>query len=286
MRNSIMRTGYLALLGLLMLAGCGGVNRGHAGLKIYIITDLEGASGVWKFAQTEDANNGIGREACEYLMDDIAAVVRGFRDGGATEIIVLDGHGAGTVVPHLMQAPAKYVTGRKMPQVLQGLDESFAGLAIIGQHAMMGTPDGVLHHTESAKRENRYWFNGVESGELATGAIMAAHYNVPPIMVSGDEACCREARQFFGPGCVTVAVKKGVAREAAVLYPFAETRQALYEGAKRAIAAIPRCKPYRVSFPIKAKKQWLVPVPNQPNQPPKLTVKEGLIEDPLRILGF
>ena len=30
---------------------------------------------------------------------------------------------------------------------------------------MMGTPDGVLHHTQSSKTENRYWYNGVESGE-------------------------------------------------------------------------------------------------------------------------
>ena len=48
------------------------------------------------------------------------------------------------------------------------------------------------------------------------------------------EATCREATQFFGPNCVKVAVKRGRSREAAELYPFDETRQALYEGAKRA----------------------------------------------------
>ena len=54
-----------------------------------------------------------------------------------------------------------------------------------------------------------------------------------------------------------MAVKQGIARESAVLYPFAETRKALYEGAKQAMAAIPKCKPYRLDLPIKAKKQYL-----------------------------
>ena len=80
---------------------------------------------------------------------------------------------------------------------------------------------------------------------MAQCAAVAGHFGVPPILVTGDEATCREARKFFGGNCVTVAVKQGIAREAAVLYPFAETRKALYEGAKRAVAAIPNCKPYR-----------------------------------------
>jgi len=62
-------------------------------------------------------------------------------------------------------------------------------------------------------------------------------------MVSGDEATCREAKKFFEDDCVTLAVKRGLAREAAVLYPFEETRKALYDGAKRAVAAISSCKP-------------------------------------------
>jgi D-amino peptidase len=57
-------------------------------------------------------------------------------------------------------------------------------------------------------------------------------------MVSGDEATCCEAKKFFGDNCVTVTVKRGLSREAAVLYPFEETRKALYDGAKRAVAAI------------------------------------------------
>jgi D-amino peptidase len=149
---------------------------------------------------------------------------------------------------------------------------------------MMGTPDGVLAHTQSSRTENRYWYNGVESGELAQCAAIAGHYDVPPIMVTGDEATCREAAKFFGSNCVTVAVKRGITREAAVLYPFDETRQALYEGARRAVPAIGRCQPYKLSLPIQAKKEYLVF--DSPSGPGRRISKEGTIEDVLKLLDF
>ena len=255
-----------------------------APLKIYIVTDLEGASGVYKFSQTRETESPLYRPACEYLMGDLAAVVRGLRHAGVQEILILDGHGLQAFVPHLMEAGAKYITGKPRPGVLWGLDETYAGLIIVGQHAMAGTEDGVLSHTQSSRGENRYWYNGVESGELAQVAAYAAHYGVPPVMVTGDEATCREARKFFGEHCVTVAVKQGLAREAGVLYPFAETRQALYEGAKRVVAAIPSCKPYTVQFPAKAKKTYLVFDKESPDG--KLVTKEGEIATALEIYSF
>ena len=254
-----------------------------AQLKIYVNTDLEGASGVYKFSQTRDGATPLNREACEYLMGDLAAVVHGLRDGGATEVLVYDGHGAQAFIPHLMAPGARYATGKPKPE-MWGMDQSYAGLVLVGFHAMMGTPDGVLNHTRSSKTENRYWYNGVESGELVQLGTLAGCYGVPPIMVTGDEATCREARRFFGEGCVTVPVKQGISREAALLYPFTDTRHALYVGAKRAMKVIAQCKPYHLDLPIKAKKQYLVLGPE--GTEPKLITKEGVIEDPLHLLDF
>jgi D-amino peptidase len=258
-------------------------NPAAAQLKIYIDTDLEGASGVYKFTQTRETDTPLAREAREYFMGDLAAVVRGLRDAGAGEIFACDSHGNQAFIPHLMEPGAKYATG-KPKGALVGIDKTYSGLVLVGFHAMMGTADGVLHHTQNSKSENRYWYNGVESGEIAQIAAVAGGHGVPPILVTGDEAVCREAKKFFGDSVVTVAVKRGINREAAVLYPFEETRKALYEGAKKAVAAIPQCKPYRLSLPIKVKKQWLLADPS--GGEPKLTTKEGLIEDPLKLLEF
>ena len=251
--------------------------------KIYIMTDLEGASGVYSFAQTRARRlrsrtrrrntswaisrpwcAGCGREEQPTYSSSTATAPQAF-------------------VPHLMAPGAKYLTGKPRKEFLWGLDKSVAGLVLLAHHAMNGTPDGVLCHTQSSKTENRYWYNGVESGELAQVAAVAGHYGVPPILVTGDEATCRESQRFFGADCVTVAVKRGLARESAVLYPFEETRKALHEGAKQSVAAIPKCKPYRLALPIKAKKQFLQ---FDDSSSPKLATKEGTIADVLRLFDF
>lgn len=279
------------LLVFLMTAGLAAGQK-----KIYIITDLEGISGVYKFDQAWIKGTPLNLEACEYFMGDVAAVVRGLHDGGATEVMVCDGHGDQVVIPHLMVPGATYITGKPKPGPgsLWGLDKSFAGVVLLGFHSMRGTPDGNLNHTQGV--ENRYWYNGVESGELAQNAAIAGYFGVPPILVTGDEATCREARNFFGDNCVTVPVKRGIAREAAVLYPFEETRKALYEGAKHAMDVIQLCKPYTLETPIKVKIQYLKPVPSTKEYlekksipgywEPKLLTKEGTVQDVLHLLEF
>jgi len=253
-------------------------------VKIYIVTDLEGASGVYKFAQTREKDTPLNVAACRYLMEDINAVVRGLREGGAEKVVVLDGHGNQTVIPDLMEPGATHITGTPRSGPLCSIDKTYSALVLVGMHAMMGTPDGVLCHTQSSRRENRYWYNGVESGEIAQGAAIAGHYGLPTILVTGDEAACREAHKFLDPHCVTVAVKRGVGRQAAELYPFYETRKALYEGAKRAMTVIPLCKPYTLKLPIRAKKQWLSADAGDPKA--KVLTKEGLIPDMAHLLDF
>jgi hypothetical protein len=81
-----------------------------------------------------------------------------------------------------------------------------------------------------------------------------------------------------------VAVKQGINRESAMLYPMGETRPALYEGARRSMAAIGRCRPYDVKFPIQARKEWLSPDPA--GGQPKPRTKEGTIAEPLKLLDF
>jgi hypothetical protein len=69
-----------------------------------------------------------------------------------------------------------------------------------------------------------------------------------------------------------------------VLYPFDETRQRLYDGALQAVKAIPRCKPYKLSAPIQAKKEHLVF--DAPGAQGRLVTKEGVIEEVVKLLDF
>ena len=51
--------------------------------------------------------------------------------------------------------------------------------------------------------------NGIKCGEMAIDGGAAGDRDVPVIMVSGDDKCCKEARRFFRD-VVTVQVKKGL----------------------------------------------------------------------------
>lgn len=59
---------------LWLLAGLAASAAGGERLKIYIVTDLEGASGVYQFSQTREVGP-LNESAKEYLMGDIAAAI-------------------------------------------------------------------------------------------------------------------------------------------------------------------------------------------------------------------
>jgi len=258
--------------------------KSNRGPKIYVATDLEGISGVWRFAQTRDRTSPLYDQAAEYLMGDTAALVRGLREAGASKIVVADGHGGGNnFIPHLMVPGASYVTGQPRKRFGQ-LDESFDGIVLLGYHAMKGTPDGVLNHTQSSKTEVRYWYNGRESGEIAQCALSAGSLGVPVIMVTGDTATCREAKRFLGKGVVTVPTKRGISREAAELYAFEDTHRAIFEGAGKALAALPRCKPYKLKMPIKCKREWIEHT-DRPSET-RVQVREASVRDLTQIYAF
>ncbi|MBM4047513.1 MAG: aminopeptidase [Planctomycetes bacterium] len=225
-------------------------------MKIYISTDLEGISGVCIFEQTRERSSPLFEHARKLLMADIHAVVQGCLDGGAKEVVVMDGHGGGfNFVMDLAHPGATYVTGLERPHVMLGFDSTFSGVILLGFHAMNGTPTGILHHTQSSKSECKYWYNGRETGEIGQEAILTSHYQVPIIMVTGDQATCDEARQFLGDEIVTVAVKEGYSSQSGKLLAPARAHELLREGAARAMKQAPKCKPFKIDLPIEGKLQ-------------------------------
>ena len=64
-------------------------------MKIYIHTDLEGASGVNTINQIFPVGSPENLKACLDLTYDTDAAVKGAFDAGADEVYVLDCHGPG-----------------------------------------------------------------------------------------------------------------------------------------------------------------------------------------------
>ncbi|MCX8037686.1 MAG: M55 family metallopeptidase [Candidatus Sumerlaeia bacterium] len=218
-------------------------------MKIYISCDAEGASGIHR----------IPEEIPEYrtmMTRDVNAAVAGARAGGATEILVWDMHDSGkTLIYEELDAGAEYMMGAPYVERFPGLDASFAGVFLVGYHAMAGTPRAVCDHTMSSSMWQHIWVNGVMLGEVGLDALWAGRFGVPVLLVTGDDKVCAEARALLGD-IETAQVKEGWGRHAARLLSPAVARQLIFEKARAAIAKAGRIKPFTMSPPYEVKLKY------------------------------
>ncbi|HUW83087.1 MAG TPA: M55 family metallopeptidase [Phycisphaerae bacterium] len=215
-------------------------------MKIYIMTDLEGLSGVEDGSYIPE-ESPFFQDARRYLMGDVNAAIAGCFDGGADQVVVKDGHYRG-VNFILDRLDPRAVQDFAAPQWTGVLDESFDATMMIGQHAMAGTLDGFLCHTMSSASWWEYSINGRPHGELGMWATIAGHYDVPLIFVAGDRGACDEARQFI-EGITAVSVKQGRGRQRALCTPVTQAQAEIREGAKQAVKNIGNVKPYKIDLP-------------------------------------
>jgi D-amino peptidase len=217
-------------------------------MRIYIHTDLEGVSGIDSAEMIERAGPRY-RRCCELLMADVNAAVDGAFKGGADQVVVLDSHGGGdNFILELLDPRAQNDT-RPNGRWWGTLDGSCQGTFFVGAHAMAGTLNAFLDHTQSSVTWHDYFVNGRRMGELAQWAIVAGNWGVPMLMVSGDEAACAEAREFFDP-VETAVVKQGIGRNRAEPVDATEARSRISDAARRAVALVGRARPLIPSKPM------------------------------------
>jgi len=177
-------------------------------MKLYVMTDLEGVAGVLNFQDWTGPGKPYYDLAREFLTREVNAAVDGFFEGGATEILVVDGHGPGAIHLPLLDPRVDYLRGWGEGPWPLVLDETFDAVAWVGQHAKAGTEYGHLAHTQGTNYLDLS-INGVSIGEFGQLAMCASELGVRAIFGSGDEAFAKEA-QALVPGIETVAVKRGV----------------------------------------------------------------------------
>lgn len=220
-------------------------------MKICINTDLEGITGIDKMEMIQKDSPEY-KYSVERLAADINAAIDGAFAGGATYVTVLDNHGGGNNLdPSLLDRRAEYDV-KENGKWWGKLDNTFDGMFCIGCHAMAGTINGFLDHTMSSKSVFNYWVNGRKFGELGIFAMVAGHFDVPVIMVSGDEAACIEARQFLQPVECAI-VKRGVGRNRAELVDNDIALELIREAARKSMSLIGKAKPFKPILPMEIK---------------------------------
>jgi D-amino peptidase len=209
---------------------------------------MEGTSGIWRREQTDNVSTHY-QQGQELLMGDINAAVQGCYDGGATELVVCDTHGGGPNILIERMDPRPWYETPSESSPLPSLDKTFAGLILMCHHAMAGTQNGFLDHTQSSMHWFDYRINGESYGEIGQETAYAGHFDVPLIMVTGDDAACEETRRQF-PGAVTVSVKRGLSRSRACCLHPERAHELIRKGAAEAARKAGTIQPFKPTLPI------------------------------------
>ena len=222
-------------------------------MKIYLVTDFEGVSGITSYdtfrrdivGDVEERGKAVG-----LWVREVNAAIRGARNAGAGEIVVLDNHSSGDTLPFdQLEHPAHLIHGRRRPTWLPLLDSSATALVFVGQHAMAGTRNGHLCHTYSRRRLKRVVLNGREIGEFGLAAGIAGEHGVPAVYLSGDDKATEEARMLV-PGVSTTTVKVGLSTTSCVSFSRAQVEESIELGVRQALSGVDDVAPLVFETPI------------------------------------
>lgn len=241
-------------------------------MRVLIMSDMEGVSGIVKWAQV-NGGEPMYEEGRRLYTEEINAAVRGAYDAGATEVVAVDCHGAGkdwtfnSYVPELLDERVDWVSGHGWSRYTQMFETGCDVALMIGMHAKAGTPDGVLCHTISTTRWGDLFFNGVSVGEFGINAALCGHYDVPVAIITGDTATCKEGGDLVGEKLATVAVKQGLSRYSARNIAPKRAREMIQTGVRDALK----------------KRSW--PKPYVPKKPTTITVELGTVDSANQFMG-
>ena len=223
-------------------------------MRVFIICDMEGVAGVTKWEETT-GGDPLHADRSRLYTEEINAAVRGAFSGGASEVVVMDCHGAGggwafnSLIPDLLDPRCDFVVQQEWTEYTEFLEQGCDAALLVGMHAMAGTADGVLNHTVSGTGWRNVSFNGTLVGETGINAALCGTWGCPVLLVTGDQAACREATALLGDGLTTAAVKQGLGRFSARHIAPLRARALIEAAAASALSDLSAVKPYSPGSP-------------------------------------
>jgi D-amino peptidase len=225
-------------------------------MRVMLWCDMEGVAGisVW-----EHVNGGAAlyEEGRRLYTAEVNAAVRGCKRAGATDVTVIDGHGAGgpwsfkSLIPERLESGARYVLGYSWARHIAPLEACCDAALFVGAHAMAGTPDGVLSHTVSSQTWYNARINDTLVGESGIVAAICGDFNCPCVFVSGDAATCREVAALIGPEVVQAPVKEGLTRFSAKHLAASEACELIEERVYDSLSKRAWPKPLKFTPPVR-----------------------------------
>ncbi|MGA8115680.1 MAG: M55 family metallopeptidase [Actinocatenispora sp.] len=217
-------------------------------MKVFLSLDLEGVSGIVDWAQCTRTGEDypLGRRLA---LAETNAAIEGALAAGATEILVNDAHSVmRNLPPDELAGHASYLSGRFKPlYMMEGLDGRFDAAVFVGYHAAMPTP-GILSHTYNPAAIDDVRINGVMTGEAGLNALVAQHFGVPVVAITGDQYVAPEAEPFC-PGIAAIVVKESVSRFAATNLHPERARELIRDGVATALRGVDDLRPPDIALP-------------------------------------
>jgi D-amino peptidase len=245
-------------------------------VRVHVISDMEGVAGIVKWEQVSGGET-LFEEGRRLYTEEINAAVRGAKAAGATEIVVMDCHGAGkgwtfnSLIPDELDRDCEYVVQNEWTEYTEFLEQGCDAALFVGMHARAGTQTGVMSHTISGRDFQNLWFNDTLVGETGINAALCGTWGCPVLMVTGDEATCAEGVELLGDGLTTVAVKRGLGAHSARMIPAVRARELIEEGAKKALGDPTAVAPYRPGSPCEIRVEF-----KNTDEPDKLRFRAGV----------
>src|SRR6266699_558077 len=227
-------------------------------MKLFLSTDFEGTSGIVAWEQIIEGNAEY-EQGRLLLTNEVNAVINGALEAGATEFVVNDSHHyMRNLHPQELAGKATLITGKHKPlYMMQGLDASFDGVCFVSYHGSIGAERAVLSHTYNPGAIWEVRINGEVVGESGINALVATHYSVPIIFVSGDAITAQEA-QNIAPHAEKVIVKQSIGRFAAAHIHPSLACEVLRDGAGRAVVNRDKMRPPEFTLPVSLEITFLV----------------------------
>lgn len=218
-------------------------------MKILISADIEGVNGVVHPDQIYP-DGKFYKETLEKWVLELNAVIEGLKESGVKEIVINDSHNHMRNLNSANLKDASLITGWQKPfSMVCGAELGFDGAMFTGYHAK-ATANGVLSHTYRPRIIKKVLLNNIEVGETGLNAALLGFYDIPVLLVNGDDVTCKEAENLLGKDLIRVESKKALSRYSALSVPFEQTLKDLREGAKKAIKEKSKLKPYKVESPV------------------------------------
>ena len=224
-------------------------------MKIYIMSDIEGISGIYHKEQVvmDGARYSEGRK---FMTREANICADALKEAGVDTVYYHDCHGMGCNVywDELSSSIDKVIIGSNA-----NIENRFAecvkecdGVILLGYHAMAGTKDAILEHTMSSKSWQNFWLNGEKSGEARMDAAILGDWDIPVIMISGDDKLEKEVGKFL-PNVPFARVKEGLACMSGALLSPEKAKEVIRQKTIEAVKNISKAKPYKVSSPVTMK---------------------------------